>query len=422
MSQRTVHERTLSAVLAGHLRGQREVLVHRWLQRIAARVNIDPNDVFPTDALLNHVPLLIDGIAEYLEHPEREIGTDAPVVAKAMELGQLRHGQGFDVYEILKEYELLGGVLFSFLSDTVDDVDTEVASEASSEPRELLALGHRLFRAIAVIQQATTTHFLRLADERVSEREDRLRAFNRTVSHEIKNRIGAVLGAGEVLRELGDAAPRAQREQFLDIIGNNARAMRRTIENLVALSRMESQDARQHQHVRLPEAAQEAVRAVREAAQAGGVDVRLARDLPDVEVNAAAVELCLTNYISNAVKYADPAKPERWAAIEANVEGMPGTDTCDLVVRVRDNGRGVPMEKRDRLFERFFRAHDTITGVEGTGLGLSIVRETVQALGGHAWAEFLEPMGMGSVFAFSLPCRRTADGGGARPAETPPAG
>jgi Signal transduction histidine kinase len=44
--------------------------------------------------------------------------------------------------------------------------------------------------------------------------------------------------------------------------------------------------------------------------------------------------------------------------------------------------------------------------VEGTGLGLSIVRETVEALGGRVWAEFPE---RGSVFAFAIPCRRTAD-------------
>jgi signal transduction histidine kinase len=403
VSQETAREGPLATALAERLRDQRETLVHRWLERIAARVNIDPNDVFPTDALLDHVPLLIDGIAEYVEHPEKEIGTDAPVVAKAMELGQLRHGQGFDVYEILKEYELLGGVLFAFLGETIDE------APEPGERSELLAVGHRIFRAIAIIQQATTTHFLRLADERVSEREDRLRAFNRTVSHEIKNRIGAVLGASEVLRELGDAAPIAQREQFLGIIGNNARAMQRTIENLVALSRIEAEDARQHRHVRLPEAAQEAVRAVREAAQAGKVEVRLGKGLPDVEVNAAAVELCLTNYVSNAIKYADPTKPERWAEIQGAVEDAEGTEGCDLVVRVRDNGRGVPLDKRDRLFERFFRAHDTITGVEGTGLGLSIVRETVEALGGRAWAEFLEPMGTGSVFAFALPCRRQGD-------------
>jgi signal transduction histidine kinase len=81
--------------------------------------------------------------------------------------------------------------------------------------------------------------------------------------------------------------------------------------------------------------------------------------------------------------------------------------SAHVVVEVRDNGLGVPLAQRERLFERFFRAGvESVSGVEGTGLGLSIVRETVEALGGHAWADF--PDGT-SVFAFSLPVRRSSD-------------
>jgi signal transduction histidine kinase len=74
---------------------------------------------------------------------------------------------------------------------------------------------------------------------------------------------------------------------------------------------------------------------------------------------------------------------------------------------VRDNGLGVPEEKRSHLFERFFRAHEqTQDSIEGTGLGLSIVKETVAALGGRAWAEFSPD---GSAFFFSIPTRRAED-------------
>ena len=80
----------------------------------------------------------------------------------------------------------------------------------------------------------------------------------------------------------------------------------------------------------------------------------------------------------------------------------------ELIVRVRDNGIGVPPEAREQLYEQFFRAHgDTVTGVEGSGLGLSIVRETVESMDGRAWAEF--PDEGGTVFAFSLPSRREED-------------
>ena len=80
----------------------------------------------------------------------------------------------------------------------------------------------------------------------------------------------------------------------------------------------------------------------------------------------------------------------------------------ELLVRVRDNGLGVPPDARERLFEEFYRAHgETVTGVEGTGLGLSIVRETVESLGGRVWTKF--PEEGGSVFGFSLPSRREED-------------
>ena len=113
----------LAPALAQRIREAREELTRRWLERISARVSLDPNRVFPTEDLLDHVPLLIDGIAAYLADATQGVQADAAVVAKAMELGALRHAQGFDEYQLLKEYELLGGVLFAFLVREVDDFD-----------------------------------------------------------------------------------------------------------------------------------------------------------------------------------------------------------------------------------------------------------------------------------------------------------
>lgn len=234
-------------------------LQKRWLDRIADRVALDPNDIFPSDELLDHVPLLIGGVADYLEHPVNEVSADVPVVAKAMELGELRHAQGFDAYQILKEYEILGGILFAFLAEAADEIPEQC------EKSELLYCGQRLFRAVTLIQQTTTMQFLRLADAKVSEREERLRAFNRAVSHEIKNSIGAVLGASVTLLEIPDLDP-AQRQELVGIMARNARMMKHTVENLVALSRTET-DSRQHRNVFLPEAAREAARGIRESAQ-----------------------------------------------------------------------------------------------------------------------------------------------------------
>lgn len=390
----------LAGALAERLRQSREELTRRWLERIAARVELHPNRIFPTDELLDHVPLLMDRIADYLEDPSEEITADAPVAGKALELGELRWQQGFDAHEILKEYELLGGVLFAFLVRTVDEIDEPCP------PSELLACAHRLFRAVSVIQQVTTMQYLRLAAEQVSEREQRLRGFNRMVTHELKNRIASVLGAGQLLADPEIASDDRQRARFAQMVVQNAEGMQGVLENLLELSRMDP-GARHQRNVLLPRVAAEVCRQLRDMAAARGVKVRI-RELPEVEVNSAALELALTNYVSNAIKYSDGAADERWVEVVGCVEEAADGGAPRLVIEVRDNGLGVPEEKRAHLFTRFFRAHgDTVTGVEGTGLGLSIVRETVEGMGGRAWAEF--DCERGSRFLISLPYRRAAD-------------
>ncbi len=403
----------LASLIAERLRAAREDLVRRWLDRISARVALNPNRVFPTDELLNHVPLLIDGIAAYLEGPAKDLDADIPVVAKAMELGALRHAQGFDAYEILKEHEILGSIIVSFLGDMIEDLGTTVP------PQELFESWRRITHATEQIRQATMTHFLRLSNEQVKERENRLRRFNRMVSHELKNRVGAIRGAASLLPEAW--LKPEERERFHSIVLQNATGLQHVIENLEALSRVES-ESRQNRNVLLPQAAAESVRQLRDAARARNVTVRIAEDLPAVEVDAATVELSLANYISNAIKYSDPAKPERWVEVSGELSfGGPPPHSGELIVRVRDNGLGIPPDARERLFEQFYRAHGgTITGGEGSGLGLSLVRETIAALKGKAWAEF--PEEGGTVFAFSLPSRREEDAAaaGTKRPDSPP--
>ena len=398
---------TLATALAERMRTHRDELTHRWLDRISARVKMDPNRIFPTDALLDHVPLLILGIADYIENPERVILSDVPVVAKAMELGALRFAQGFDEYELLKEYEIFGGILFSFLSRVVDEID-EPCSRG-----ELLSCAHRLFLAVALIQQATLTHYLSLVKDRLNEREQRLRGFNRALSHELRNLIGTISGAAEIL-ELGTFSPEQQRTMTSMIVRNSAN-MKVTLENLVELSRMD-EDARQSRHIALPQAAAEVARQLRESARAHGVEIRLPSDLPSIAVSAAAFELCLSNLIANAIKYSDQSKDKRWVEVRASNavsdDGLPET-----VIEVRDNGIGVPEARRAELFSRFFRAHeDSNSEIEGTGLGLSIVRDTVTALGGRAWADFHDD---GTAFFFTMPHRRAEDDASASRAAEP---
>ncbi len=391
----------LAAALAGKLRAAREELVTRWLDRILARVSISPERVFPTAELLNHVPILIDGIADLLERPSREPDEEVPLVPKAMELGALRHAQGFDAYEILKEQELLGAIILNYLTEIVDDIEVEAGRT------DVLECWRRISVVLEIIRQTTATHFLRLAGERINEREERLRRFNRMVAHELKNRVGAIRGATELLQEKW--VDDSQRARFEVMIRENADGLQKVLQNLEALSRIES-DARQQRNVLLPQAVAEVVRQLRDAAQGRSVDVQIADDLPSVEVDAAAVELCVMNYLSNAIKYSDPGKDNRWVRVHGELlfgQEFP-SDGGELIVRVTDNGMGIPHEARERLFDQFYRAHaETVTAIEGSGLGLNIVRETAESLGGRAWVDF--PKEGGASFCFSLPSRREED-------------
>jgi len=240
-------------------------------------------------------------------------------------------------------------------------------------------------------------------NERIHEREDRLRAFNRAITHEFKNQLHAALGASELIAL--DGVPTTDVHRLAGVVTRNMHEMRARLDALLELTRLD-EDARRQRHVVLPQAAAEAARQLREAAAARGVEVRLDPAMPRVEVHAAAVELCLSNYLSNAIKYADPAKTSRWVEVTGRLREYAGGG-YDLVVEVHDNGLGVPAAVRGALFGRFVRVHEnTHSTVEGTGLGLSIVRDTVESIGGRAWAEF---PGEGSVFAFSLPSRREVD-------------
>jgi signal transduction histidine kinase len=390
--------RSLASNLAAALRESRNHLTGRWLERLAARVDLELNRVFPTDDLLDHMPLLIGGIADDLEDAGSPIRADSEVVHRAMELGAMRHRQGFDEYEVLKEFEILGGILFTFLTE-------HTRAEATRyPPDEVFACTSRVFRALSVVQQAAVAHYVRLMKARVSEREERLRGFNRALTHEFRNRIGAAMGASQILDlpSLDDA----DRTRLTSVISANMQSMQIVLDNLLELTALEF-ESRQQRHVRLPEAVRESVRQLRDMAMSRGVAIQVVDDMPEVEVPAAAVELSLTNLISNAIKYADGAAAQRWVRLSCRIGVSDAGEPCEVTIDVSDNGIGVPPEQRERLFERLFRAANAeSSGVEGTGLGLSIVRETIEALGGRVSASFTDS---GSSFSFSLPCRRLND-------------
>jgi signal transduction histidine kinase len=166
------------------------------------------------------------------------------------------------------------------------------------------------------------------------------------------------------------------------------------------------------QEVSLAAVAAEAARQLREMADARGVTLLIADDMPTMIVDVGRLELALVNLLSNAIKYSDPAKAER--VVEITGQRLPDDH---VEVCVRDNGIGIPANRIDRIFRRFTRAHADraeLDAVSGVGLGLAIVDDCVTAMNGTITVESAE--GAGTRFCLTVPAAATLE---VRPLSSP---
>ena len=393
-----------ASVIGRRIIAERLALSSEWLARLRQLLTVTPNEVFPSEQLLDHIPVLVDQIARYLAAPETdEIAANAAVMDKARELGLLRHQQRASAHQLLHEYEILGEILEGFL--------VEETGRLGLQPSVADAFGvhRRLTRAVRVLMRTTVDTFVSEYTTTIQAQNERIQSFNRTASHELRSPIGTLRFAAALL---DNDAVRRDPERLAKVAATvraNADRLAWLVENLQRLAQMrDPADVPSEQRVELTQLAGEVARQLAEMAAARGVAIRVAPDLPGLVADPARIELVLLNLVANAVKYSDPAKPEPFVEIVAarraadEVEPI-GALTCTICVR--DNGLGIPEADQPAIFDRFFRAHahlDQELGVSGTGLGLAIVIDCVTALGGSIRCE--SSAGEGTTFFVTLPC------------------
>lgn len=207
------------------------------------------------------------------------------------------------------------------------------------------------------------------------------------VSHELRSPLTSLITSVEVLAaRRADLPPRGQ--QALDLVQSELGRFHRTVDDLLELARLDDTAPGDHGTVGVGEVVREVVP---RTAPAG---VRLSLD-PD-EVTGAVVdknqlERALRNLVDNAARHAG-------GATAVTVLRREGT----VVVHVDDAGPGVPLDDRERVFERFARGGRASRGsLPGAGLGLAIVAETATRAGGAAWCS-PSPDG-GARFSLALP-------------------
>src|SRR5262245_14215175 len=112
-------------LIAERMRAEHRTLAGRWFERLLTLIPVDAREVFPSESLLDHIPALILEISAYLRQPAQEaIASNTAILDKARELGALRHGQRASLHQVLREYQVLNGVLVTFVVEEIQRLGT----------------------------------------------------------------------------------------------------------------------------------------------------------------------------------------------------------------------------------------------------------------------------------------------------------
>jgi two-component system sensor histidine kinase KdpD len=268
---------------------------------------------------------------------------------------------------------------------------------------ECFEVQRRLTRAVRVLMRTTVDTFIGEYTATIQEQNDRIKAFNRSASHELRSPIGTLMFAGALLENDAVRGDAQRLAKVAATVKSSAERLSWIVENLQRMARItEPVDGPSEQQVDMRMLSEEVARQLADMAASRGVELRVADDLPTLHADPARLELVLLNLVSNAIKYSDPAKPAPFVEIGLAPAGAGAAGPC--TISVRDNGLGINDADQAAVFDRFFRAHahlDGELGVSGTGLGLAIVADCVEALGGTIRCE--SRAGEGTTFFVTVP-------------------
>jgi signal transduction histidine kinase len=255
-------------------------------------------------------------------------------------------------------------------------------------------------RAILVILQDMTK----------AQRVEQMRAdFVANASHELRTPLASLTGFIDTLRGHAKDDPEAQ-ERFLAIMGEQASRMRRLIDDLLSLSRIElNEHVRPSGSVNLSDVVEEIVHAMQPMAVAANIQLDFVEpsSLPNVTGDRDELYQVVQNLIDNAIKYGRPHTP---VVVELGTRrsgpGEPGPSPA-VYLSVKDRGEGIAREHIPRLTERFYRVDVRRSrAIGGTGLGLAIVKHIMNRHRGRLLIE--SQVGEGSTFTIHLPLATAA--------------
>jgi K+-sensing histidine kinase KdpD len=211
----------------------------------------------------------------------------------------------------------------------------------------------------------------------------------RSVSHDLRTPLTSIIAAGAALDS--PSITSVERHELSEAVVEQGQRLSRLVENLLDVSRLETGHAEpRREPVDLPGLLEVARRSI----GARGEAVRLALDaeLPAVSADPTQLERAFANLLDNAVVHGE-GQP---VLVRSRLVGP------RVVVRIVDQGPGIPEGERERIFEPFYRSESGAAG-GGSGLGLAIARGFIEANGGEIGVESLPGQGSSFVVSFAAP-------------------
>ncbi|HEX8363450.1 MAG TPA: ATP-binding protein, partial [Longimicrobium sp.] len=295
--------------------------------------------------------------------------------------------------------ELLGHPLFEWIAPESREIAKRHLASGTPDPLDVSGLrrdGTRFpvqLRERPIVHGGRTARVVAVRDLSEQHVVERLKdEFVSVVSHELRTPLTSLRGSLGLLAS--GRLNHHQARRMLEVAVQNTDRLVRLINDILDVERIGSGQVAMEMHP-VPGSAlvDHAVAAVRGLAEKSRTRITASVGRVQVRADADRIVQVLVNLLSNAIKFS----PEG-SRVRVSVE----TDGGDAVFRLADEGRGIPADKLESIFERFGQVDASDSRkLGGTGLGLTICRSILRQHGGRIWAESVP--GAGSTFIFTLP-------------------
>jgi PAS domain S-box-containing protein len=213
------------------------------------------------------------------------------------------------------------------------------------------------------------------------------------VSHEFKTPLSGILNAAILIGKYTKAEMQPNREKHLSTIKNKVDYLNRILTEFLSIERLDSGKVNyKFSHFKLSKVVNEVIYNANLLLKIGQ-RIIYPKNIDEIDLyhDEKIIELIMSNLLHNAIKY---SSENTIIDIEIKVKNN------WLIIQIKDEGIGIPVEEQNHIFERYFRAENALT-LQGTGIGLNIVKGHIDKFGGDI--SFISAKNLGTTFTIKLP-------------------